>query len=75
MDQIILRVTGMHCAGCASRLQHALGRVDGVRRATADHQSGAVRVAFDPARTTVQALRGCIEQAGYGVAGQAEAAS
>lgn len=75
MEQITLRVTGMHCDGCENRLQKALGRLDGVRRATADHNSGEVRVAFDPARINVQALRACVEDAGYAIPEQGEVVS
>lgn len=75
MEQITFRVTGMHCEGCESRVQRALGRLNGVRRATANHQSGEVRVAFDPATTNTQALRHCIEAAGYVVAGEAGVSS
>lgn len=73
MEQVTLRVSGMHCDGCESRVEKALGRLDGVRRASADHSSGEVRVAFEPARTSAQELRDCIERAGYAVGGEAGA--
>lgn len=75
MEQVTFRVTGMDCSACERSIQNALGRVDGVRRSSADHQNGAVRVAFDPAKTTADALRECVEQAGFTVAGEAEASS
>ena len=67
MKQITLAVVGMHCGGCEQRLQRAMGRIDGTVRTVADHRRGEVRVAFDEARTSEQAIRACIEQAGYEV--------
>lgn len=66
MQQIEVRVTGMSCSACERRIEQALARVVGVVRSNADHRVGHVRVAFDPARTSEQAVRSCIEQAGYG---------
>ena len=67
MEEVQLRVGGMSCTACEQRIERALGRVEGVVRSSADHQAGQVRVVFDPARTSEQTVRGCIERAGYGV--------
>ena len=67
MRQLEVRVTGMSCSACERRIERALARVVGVVRTYADHQAGHVRVVFDPAQTSEQAARSCIEQAGYGV--------
>ena len=53
---------------CEQRIQRALAQVDGVMKSTANHQAGQVRVAFDPARTSLAAVRARIEQAGFKVA-------
>lgn len=67
MEQVELRVSGMSCRACEQRIEKALARVEGVLRSAADHQAGQVRVVFDWARTSQEAVRSCIEQAGYGV--------
>lgn len=67
VEQIELRVSGMSCHGCEQQIEKALARVDGVLRSAADHRAGRVRVVFDPARTAEDAVRSCIERAGYGV--------
>ncbi|MFB3820158.1 MAG: heavy-metal-associated domain-containing protein [Candidatus Methylomirabilales bacterium] len=67
MKQIQLHVAGMTCTGCEQRIQRALARLEGVLSSSADWRAGRVHVAFDPARTAEQAIRACIEQAGYGV--------
>jgi copper chaperone CopZ len=73
-ENITLQVAGMTCTGCEQRLAKALGRVDGVREATADHRTGQVRVRFDPAVTDRVALAAQVHTAGYEVTGDAGAA-
>ena len=67
MEQIVLQVNGMTCTACESRIQRALGKLEGVRQARADHQASEVRVVFDPAKTPEDEVRACITQAGYEV--------
>jgi Cu+-exporting ATPase len=67
MQQLEFHVTGMSCRACERRIEKALSRVDGIARSTADHQAGRVRVVFDPTRTSKEAVRSCIEHAGYEV--------
>ena len=67
MKEIKLQVKGMSCSGCEQRMQKVLARIDGVLRSAANHQAEEVRVVFDPNRTSEQALRSSIEQAGYEV--------
>jgi len=67
MKEVKLQVIGMSCSGCEQRIQKMLARVEGVLRSAADHRAAAVRVMFDPNRTSEQAVRSCIEQAGYEV--------
>jgi P-type Cu+ transporter len=40
-----LRVTGMHCGGCARRIERALAKVDGVLGVKIDVPTGSVKVA------------------------------
>ena len=67
MEQVELRVRGMSCTGCEQTIQRALARLDGVVRSVADHRAEQVRVVFDPRLTSEQAVRSCIERAGYEV--------
>lgn len=65
MEQIELTVGGMSCAGCEQRIEKVLARCDGVMRSSADHQTGKVRVLFDPKKASEQSVRSCVERAGY----------
>jgi len=67
MKQLELKVSGMTCTGCEQRIAKALSRLEGVVRSTANHQTGQVRVVFDTARISEQAVRSVIEQTGYEV--------
>ena len=67
MQQIEFHVSDMSCRACDERIEKALVRVEGVVRSAAYHRAGQVRVVFDPTRTSEQAVRSRIEQAGYKV--------
>ena len=47
MNQVTIVTRGMNCEGCESRIEKALGQLEGVRRVNADHQGDRVEVAFD----------------------------
>lgn len=66
-EQVLLQVGGMTCTGCEGRVANVLGRLDGVRNTSADHQAGEVRVLFDPEQTSVEAIGDVITRAGYQV--------
>ena len=70
-EQLVVEVSGMSCGGCEQRISTALARLDGVRRSTADHRSGRVRVSYDPAVTSVHDVRERIAEMGYEVAPEA----
>lgn len=67
MEKITLRVEGMKCGGCENTVQGALLAVAGVVAARASHKDNAVEVEFDPAQTSVAALKQAIVKAGYSV--------
>jgi copper chaperone len=63
-----LKVDGMTCGGCENRVQTAVGRVEGVVRANADHRNGALDVRFDEARVSEEQIKDRIRAVGYAVA-------
>src|ERR1700730_2281464 len=64
--RLVLEITGMPCAGCASHVEKALLSAPGVRKADVSYAEGTARVsgegAFDPA-----ALSAAVHAAGNGV--------
>src|ERR1700730_3786673 len=66
-NSLVLEITGMTCAGCASHVEKALLSAPGVHKADVSYAEGTARVsgegAFDPA-----VLSAAVHAAGYGVA-------
>lgn len=67
METLQLQVAGMDCAACERRIAAALGRLDGVREASADHRTGAVRVNLSAQPAGRAAVVAWIEDAGFTV--------
>jgi copper chaperone CopZ len=65
METVSIRVEGMTCESCEQRLATALGRVEGVSRVSADHETGNVRVLFDAERVAEPQLSEQIVACGY----------
>lgn len=60
-----LSVPGMYCASCPLTVKMALSRVEGVRRIQVSYERREAVVAFDDARTSIQALTKASAEAGY----------
>ena len=63
---ITFPVTGMHCAGCQTTVQRALGAAPGVASANVNLVTAEATVAYDPARTGPDALLTAVRESGYG---------
>jgi Cu+-exporting ATPase len=62
-----LKITGMSCAACASRIEQALRDTDAVAEANVNFATEEAGVVFDEDRLTIQDLARVVESAGYGV--------
>jgi copper chaperone CopZ len=62
-----LQVTGMHCGGCARRIERALAKVDGVLGVDIDYTTGSVRVAVADTVDARGLAKPTIESLGYQV--------
>ncbi len=60
-------VDGMTCSACERRIEKALGNIPEVRSVTASLQGGKVSVEYDEGRTSPDAFKKAIEEAGYTV--------
>lgn len=65
MEQIELKVAGMTCGSCVSRVKQTLLRVPGVQSAEVDLALGLARVSVDDARTLQPALIEALTASGY----------
>jgi P-type Cu2+ transporter len=68
LQDLTLRLSGLHCAGCAASVETALRGVAGVRSVSASYAAQASRIQFDPRRTDLRALLDAVRRAGYGAA-------
>jgi len=62
-----LRVTGMHCGGCARRIERALAKVDGVLGVKIDVPTGSVKVATAAGADAKSLAAPSIDALGYHV--------
>lgn len=67
MDQHTFTVEGMTCTGCEKSVQRAVGGIDGVETASADHAAGRVTVRFDGDTVSEDDIAARIREAGYTV--------
>ncbi|MFA5942221.1 MAG: heavy metal translocating P-type ATPase [Candidatus Paceibacterota bacterium] len=59
------KIQGMHCASCASIIEKALKKVDGVNSVEVNYGNESAKVVFDEAKTNAQQLSKNIEPLGY----------
>ncbi len=67
MDETTIRIGGMSCGGCASKITALLQTLPGVERAEVSLEAAEARVRFDPARVTAAAMRQAVDEAGFDV--------
>ncbi len=65
MKSVEVRITGMHCEGCASTIQALLSHEPGIRSANVSFAKGVAFVVYEPAQTDAVRLAAAIEKAGY----------
>jgi copper ion binding protein len=65
MKTATLKATGMHCNGCEMNAQEFVSELDGVKKVKANFKNGEVKVEFDEKKTTLDAIKAKIAEAGY----------
>lgn len=66
-QQIILPVTGMHCANCVKTIERNVKKLDGIESAVVNYASEKVDIQFDSSRVSQAEIIQKIESVGYGV--------
>jgi copper chaperone len=61
-------VEGITCGGCEKSIRTALLSNDGVREASASHETGIVAIDYDDSKIQEKQLKQAIEDAGFDVA-------
>ncbi len=65
--QTVLKIGGMHCAGCVNSIQKYVTKVEGVTRCEVNLASHKAALEFDPSVVSLQAIEKAIHSAGYQV--------
>ena len=60
-----IKVSNMVCDNCVHTIETALGKVDGVKEAKADHKAKTVTVRYDAGKVDVKGLEQAVSKAGY----------
>lgn len=65
---VVLPVEGMTCTGCETRIENALGKLDGVLDVSASHSRCEVEITYDGEKIGQEDIKKSIEKCGYRVA-------
>jgi len=68
-----LKVTGMTCGGCVTKVTRAIKAIDGVGDVKLSLSSGDATVQYDERLTSLEQLKSAVTHAGYGVSGAGSA--
>ena len=65
MKKVILNVSGMHCASCASVLDKGLSKMQGVKEANVNFSTSKAQLLFDEKKVSVNDFLRLVEKKGY----------
>ena len=66
MRKAMFGITGMHCAGCAARIEKEIGRMAGVATAVVNFATEELAVEYDEATLAEEAIVARVKELGYG---------
>lgn len=67
MKTVVLKIEGMNCDGCATRIESLLEKAPGVREVSVSFTDGQARIRHNPHAADEHQLVEMIEGAGFGV--------
>jgi copper chaperone CopZ len=65
MKEIKLKIEGMHCTGCSSRLEKVLNNTDGVESATVSFEKKQAIITYNESQTDIEQIKQIIQDAGF----------
>ena len=65
MKEVCLKIKGMHCEGCSTRLERVLNNQDGVEKAKVSLENAEADIKFDDSQISVDELKEAVEDAGF----------
>ena len=65
MKEIKLKIEGMHCAGCSTRLEKILNNTDGVEEAKVSLEEKIAEIKYDETQVNLDKIKETIKDAGF----------
>ena len=65
MKDIKLKIEGMHCTGCSSRLEKVLNNVEGVEKATVSFAEKEAIITYNEEKISEKQIKSEIKEAGF----------
>ena len=65
MKEACLRIKGMHCTGCSTRLEKVLNNQDGVENAKVSFEEAKAEIKFDEKQIGLEEIREAIVDTGF----------
>jgi Cu+-exporting ATPase len=65
--QTVLKIGGMHCAGCVNSIQNYVSKIDGVKKCEVNLASQKALLEFDPSVVNLSKIESAVRTSGYSV--------
>lgn len=65
MKETNLKIEGMHCAGCSTRLERVLNNLEGVETAHVSLEEKKATIKYDETKISLEIIKEAIEDAGF----------
>ena len=65
MKETNLKIEGMHCTGCSTRLEKVLNNLDGVETAKVILEEKKATIKYDETKNSVEKIKEAIEDSGF----------
>lgn len=65
MKETNLKIEGMHCAGCSTRLERVLNNLEGVETAHVSLEEKKATIKYDETKISLESIKEVIEDAGF----------
>ena len=65
MKEIKLKIEGMHCTGCSSRLEKVLNNTYGVESATVSFEKKQAIITYNESQTDIEQIKQIIQDTGF----------
>ena len=65
MKETNLKIEGMHCAGCSTRLEKVLNNLEGVETAKVSLEEKKATIKYDETKINIENIKEAIEDANF----------